>query len=195
MVAKEKVRPMITEKRLCSAEPEQVDIFVAGFSNPSNKALRLRKSLGLTNMVLLNEGRLPTKHESVTAWLERFYTWRLPYYARRKAALLSVLKASSQEAEDKRAFVSAVVSGGLVVVNQSKEHVVARCKDLSLQPRYLSLPITQLTKNDIDELEQKAQALKDQYAALAARAPEDLWVEDLHAFVAVYKKTINSKKD
>lgn len=195
MVAKEKARPLITEKRSCSADPEHVDIFVAGFSNPSNKALRLRKSLGLTNMVLLNEGRLPTRCDSATAWLERFYTWRLPYYARRKEVLLRVLKASVEEAEEKRAFVAAVVTGELVVVKQSKEQVVARCKELRLQPRYLSLPITQLTQDDIAELEKKAQALKDQHTALAARAPEDLWVDDLHAFVAVYKKTINSKKD
>jgi DNA topoisomerase-2 len=197
MVTKEKVKPLISEKRLCSAEPEHVDIFVAGFSNPSNKALRLRKSLGLTNMVLLNEGRLPTKCDSVTTWLERFYSWRLPYYGRRKESLLRTIKASLQEAEEKRTFVAAVVSGTLVVVKQSKEQVVERCKELKLQPRYLSLPITQLTQDDITELEKKVQSLTEQYAVLAARSPEDLWVSDLQSFVNVYKKTIgtNVKKE
>jgi len=195
MVAKDKVKPLITEKRMCSADPDTVDIFVAGFSNPSNKALRLRKSLGLTNMVLLDERRLPTKGESATAWLERFYAWRLPFYAKRKEMLLRVLKLDAEEAEAKRAFVAAVVSGTLVVVKQTKEQVVARCKELSLQPRYLSLPITQLTQDDITELEKKAQTLKDKYTDLAARTPESLWVDDLHSFVAVYKKTIVIKKD
>lgn len=190
MVTKDKVKPKITEKRLCSAEPEHVDIFVAGFSNPSNKALRLRKSLGLTNMVLLNEHRLPMKLDSTTLWLERFYAWRLPFYARRKDALLRELKAALTEAEEKRAFVAAVVAETLVVVKQSKEQVVARCKELQLQPRYLSLPITQLTQDDIAELEKKVEGLKEKHAALSARTPEDLWVADLQAFVAVYKKTL-----
>ena len=197
MVSKDKVKPSITEKRMCSADPDHVDIFVAGFSNPSNKALRLRKSLGLTNMVLLDERRLPTKCESATVWLERFYTWRLPFYAKRKEILLRTLKADAEEAEAKRAFVAAVVTGALVVVKQTKEQVVARCKELRLQPRYLSLPITQLTQDDITELEKRAQALQDKYTDLLGRTPESLWVDDLHSFVAVYKKTIgtNVKKE
>ena len=79
----------------------------------------------------------------------------------------------------------------------TKEQVVARCKELRLQPRYLSLPITQLTQDDITELEKRAQALQDKYTDLLGRTPESLWVDDLHSFVAVYKKTIgvNVKKE
>lgn len=193
MVVKDKAKPLITERRLCSAEPETVDIFVAGFSDPSNKALRLRKSFGLTNMVLLNEGRLPTKCDSTTTWLEKFYAWRLPFYQQRKDAMLARLKGAIDEADDKRAFVAAVVGETLVVVRQSKEQVVERCKELGLQPRYLSLPITQLTRDDIDELEKRVKSLNEQYEVLNAKTAESLWCDDLQSFLTVYKKTVGTQ--
>lgn len=184
----------VTKYNECKAKPNEVDIFVAGFSNPSNKALRLRRSFGLTNMVLLDEHKLPQKKASVTEWLETFYAWRLPFYAKRKAYIMKQLNEKIKDAEKKQAFIKAVVSGDLVVVQRPKQVIVDDCKARGLDPAFLALAITHLSQDDITELEQQVVSLKTQWGELEGRDPKALWVEDLHAFLKVYKKMAGEDK-
>jgi len=188
-----------TEKQItdiidkCNDKTGEINIFVSGFSNPSSQRLRLRTSSGLGNMVLLNPESHPMKCKTIDGWLEAFYDFRLPYYIKRKELLLKQINDKIQQAEEKKSFLMAVVSKKLILTDQTKQSILDQCKKINLNPKYLNLPMQNLTKEDLVELDDVINKLKLEYEIIDKQKPTDIWKTDLTNFLIVYRKTIKNK--
>ncbi len=170
---------------------DSINMFVTGFSNPNIKALKLRTSIGLTNMVLLDENDKPLKLANVNEWLEKFFVWRFPFYEKRKIHQLKAMQEQINQWNEKMKFIQAVVSGKLIVLNTKEELIQQRCKELKLDPSFLdSINLRHVTQEKIDHTAAQIASMQATYAALEAKSPSDIWKADLDEFLVVYKKTI-----
>ena len=87
--------------------------------------LKLSTRVPTSNMVLFDaEGRIK-RYASADAILRDFFTLRLDFYARRRAALIAAAEGDAVRATNKARFIAAVVSGGLVVGGRPKADVEA----------------------------------------------------------------------
>ena len=169
---------------------EKISFGLPGFSNPSIKALRLRASAGLNNMVLLDENMKPTKFDTIEQALDRFYDFRLPLYEKRRVFLIKQLKEKIQALEDKRDFLKAVVNKTLILSNQSKTAIKEQCTKLNLNPEFLKLSMSSLTQEDLEELKEQIFKVQNEMVELLKLSAADLWKRDLLSFLKVYRATI-----
>ena len=178
-----------------NVDTDTVDMFLTGFSNPSLKGLRLCTSIGMTNMVLLDEERRPVKLPSVNDWMERFFAWRYPLYDLRKAHMLKTIREEMEQCHSKARFIEAVTTKQLVIGGVKEDEVVARCKELKLDVEFAkSLNLIHLSKEKTQALLAHIEELRAQHAALEAKSAGDLWKADIEEFLVVYKKTICKRK-
>lgn len=93
------------------------------------KKFKLEASISTSNMHLFDaQGRIK-KYENPHQILEEFYTIRLDYYGRRKAALLRKLEDQIKTLSNKARFVLAVVNQELVVSNRKKQDILQQLMD------------------------------------------------------------------
>jgi DNA topoisomerase-2 len=173
---------------------EEIKISVPGFSNPSTKRLHLRSSVGLNNMVLLDEKLLPMKKETIEEWLETFYQFRLPFYGKRRDLLIQQQVDKIIQAEEKKAFIHAVIKKELIISNQTKQAIEESCKKLKLNPKYMQLSMSSQTQDEIIDLNTLIEKLQKEKARLEACTSNDLWRNDIYSFLTVYRKTIKNIK-
>jgi len=62
---------------------------IYGMKNPSLRKLKLLKSYGMSNMVLIDDNDKPVKYNNAEEILETFYHIRLSYYQKRKEYIIS----------------------------------------------------------------------------------------------------------
>ena len=173
---------------------EDINIWIPGFSQPSIKKLRLRSSMGLNNMYMLNENMLPEKQNGIEEWLERFYQFRLPYYQKRKELISKQLSEKIDQCHEKRLFVQAVVDKKLLLANRTKKEIEDDCTRLNINSKYMSMYLSSLTQEQIQDLLSTIQRLNEEKARIEASSPGDIWKADLQSFLAVYRKTLKPKK-
>lgn len=173
---------------------EEINIWVGGFSDPSIKALRLRSSCGLGNMVLLDDKSLPMKKSSIDQWMETFYQFRLPYYEKRKNLMLKNIQEKITQHDEKRSFIMAVIQNKLLLSNQKNDAIIEQCRKMKLNPKYTSLPLSALTEENVNDLNDNVVKLNQEYAALSSVHYKELWKRDLQSFLVVYRKTIKKEK-
>lgn len=190
MLSKKQITDIVDK---CNDKTEAINIFVSGLSDPSIKRLRLCTSMGLNNMVLLDEHSLPLKCKSIEDWLHKFYDFRLPYYHKRRELLLSKITDKIRKSEEKKAYLTAVINGKVNIFNQPKVNIIKQCEKQHLSTDYISLPMTSLTKEDLEDLNQLIAKLKSEYIEIEKLKATDLWKQDLNSFVSVYRKTIKKK--
>lgn len=192
---KKQERKITKIANLSNEDTGTIKIQVSGFSDPSIKSLRLTRSYGLTNLVLLNEERKPEKQATITDWLERFYQFRYPFYEKRKLLLLRDLEKKIAHHEAKQKFLRAVTGPKKQIdLTNKKEIIIAKCQELGLDTDFLKLSIVNISADEVDELAQSILKLKDKYTEMENLTGADLWKADLEEFVAVYKKTIGHPK-
>lgn len=172
------------------------------------KKFRLTKSHALTNMVAFNtEGRLQ-RFASPGEILETFYGVRLAGYVARKANELARMDAEIVELDARVRFVRAVVAGTLVVANAADDVLLAGLKALGLPALsgvgladdlkgyeyLLRMRVDRLKAAAVAELEAELAAARATRAALEAKSPEMLWLEDLAVFEGTYAKFVAARE-
>lgn len=163
-----------------------------GFNNPTTKSLRLERSFGISNMVLLDIDNKPVKYETSQQLLEAFYEQRLPYYELRKQNIIQGIQDKINKISQKIKFVSAINSGQLIVLKRKKCDILKDMTKLSLLPDLLNTTnISHCTEEDIVEFNNKLEQLiilKTQYEQMNS---SDLWLSDLQEFETEYIKRYN----
>jgi DNA topoisomerase-2 len=84
---------------------------VYGMKNPSLKNLKLIKTYGLSNMVLIDDNNKPHKYDNTELVLETFYHIRLAYYSKRKTYILKNILESIELLNAKIKFILAMIKG------------------------------------------------------------------------------------
>jgi len=101
-----------------TAEVPKFEIY--GMKNPSLKKLKLIKTYGMSNMVLLDNDNRPVKYKNANDIMETFYSIRLAYYAKRKEYILNDITSNIANLNAKIQFILAVIRGYELIQGNSK---------------------------------------------------------------------------
>jgi DNA topoisomerase-2 len=183
----------VSDFRNCStsSDPKFI-ITMAGNSVPSREQLRLVKSFGMSNMVVLTDDNVPYRFDTTNDILEAFYENRLPYYQARKDYLIASLQADIDKFSLRAKFIDLVLTEQLIVFKRKKDDIYTDMEKLKLpiEARELlkSVNLYNLSYDDIEELEKKTVSLKIKRDTLSNKTPEELWSDDLLEFEQEYVK-------
>lgn len=179
------------------------------------KKLRLTRSFGMSNMVLLDTNNRPIKYKSATDIMESFYALRLPYYNLRKENMLKRLQDKIDMLNIKIKFIAAVVlgvklikenpqitveqatdRGALIVLNVKKDIIRREMEKLGFPPGLDLLKKVTLDHCTEDEIRKKKEELEkalEEKGQIERTKPESMWQDDIDTFVAAYCKHYKCK--
>ena len=181
---------------------------IYGAKNPSLKSLKLIKSFGMSNMVLLDDSNRPIKYENAEMIMETFYSIRLAYYHKRKENILNNITDKIQVLNAKIEFILAVIKGyelikengkitdqeanskgGILTIGRNKKDIAIQMERCGFEEEILKKVTlynctdeeVQISRDEIAKEENKRKATQD-------LLPEQIWLDDLSDFVKVYCK-------
>jgi DNA topoisomerase-2 len=180
------------EKKIASYANNSTDVphfTITGFANPSLKSLRLVRTFGMSNMVLLDERDRPRRYPNTDAIMEEFVAKRVLIYEKRRHYLLDKLKDKITVTSRKAELIKAIVDQRLVVFGRAMSDVLADADRMGLDGEtFKSLTLTSCTRDKIDELEATIRSLQEEHSLLDQKSPGQMWLEDLDEFEDAYRK-------
>lgn len=200
---KEKLIQLETDKRISNLRNRSDDVnvyfsfdrFVPDNKNSktvSHSDLGLRRSYGMTNMVLLT-GSYAKHYNDMTEMLEAFYQFRLPLYEKRKISMIDILNKKKHDLSQRAKFIIAVISGSLVIIVDRKARpaadVYVDMDRLGIEHKYLDLvSYRDTTKEKVDKLNLKIDEITTEINSIQQLDIKDMWLTDLEAFEKEYMK-------
>lgn len=188
------LKKLIEEKKLTDmrsmSNDNSVYFELSGFTEtPSYKSLRLEKKIGMSNMVLLNDQGKPIRYDTANEIIEAFYAKRLPIYQKRKDNMLISLRNDLIKQHHKMNFILAIKEGRLIVINRKKADIIADMTKLGLPEDLLkNTKVHSLTEDDIEKIRNKIIASTNDFNKLNNTSIQELWLQDLQEFEAMYDK-------
>jgi len=162
--------------------------------NIDEEDLKLSKTLGLSNMVLLVNGK-PRRFETVYDILETFYDHRLPYYEKRRLFLMNMYQEEVGYLKNKARFIKLVVEDKIIVSKRKREDIKKDMVKHKIPVEILTnIRLTNLTEEDIKELEEEVKVADKKYQKYKNTTDKLLWLEDLDAFKTAYIKWLGEKE-
>lgn len=171
-------------------EPVHFEIFGWKKDVPINhKTLRLRRTYGLSNMVALNENNFPEKFDSAEDLMERWYSFRLPVYYKRKERMLADIHQDIQELEHKVAFIRAIIEKQLIVIDNDETSIAKRMQELGIPYEVInSINMKSCTKEGIAKRANEIAKLRETYNEIDRTSPESMFLTDLDELQQAYDK-------
>ena len=183
----------ITDVRdLCTDNTVRFEI--TGFQDANYRSLKLRRTIGMSNMVLLDEQDKPVRYDTAYDICEAFTLRRLPVYQDRKNYILQNLAKEVQTLHYKIRFIRAVIDKELIIVNTKIAVIREGLTQLGIPHEiYENSKIRNLSEDDILKLQQDITNKEQEYQVMAATSSEQLWLSDLddldRSYRAYYKIT------
>lgn len=156
---------------------------IYGLKNATTKNLKLTKSYGMSNMVLLDTEDRPKKYHTITAILEEFYHSRLPYFEARKKCVIASYEDKIARLDAKARFIKAIKTKA-VDINASNEEIDARLAELNIPSYVRDIKTRTLAKQNADKLMEEINKLEASKLEYSKKTPESLWCDDLEEFQA-----------
>jgi DNA topoisomerase-2 len=156
-------------------------------SNPDKleNKFKLSSKIYTSNMNLFVDGKI-TKFSSPEEIIDTFYTKRLADYKERKKVILEKLNGDHLKLTNQVKFIKMVITDTLKINNRKKDLII---KDLvknkfdmynDSYDYLLNMSIYSLTKEKVDELNEKAKQKLSEIKDLKKKKPEKIWLEDLN---------------
>jgi DNA topoisomerase-2 len=149
------------------------------------EAFKLIKSLPETYCCIDETGKVK-EFLSAKDILDSFIDIRLKHYNRRKDYLLANIKNNIEIFLSKYLFIKAIVDKTLKISNRKRtdiENDISKIdKIIKVNDSYdylISMPISSLTKEKMDELKQKINSYKEEFKTIKATSVSDMWLTDL----------------
>jgi len=113
--------------------------------------------------------------------LEAYIQKRLEYHTKRKNYRIEELSRLLEELEDRKLFVSSVVSSKLKIFKRNKEDIVDDCKKLGIKnyDMHLRLGIFSLTEEKIQELKNQIDFTNKELEYIKSTSEKDIWLKEL----------------
>ena len=185
---------MKDEKLLTSVEqngkPGVVGFIIRGFKDlpATHKKLDLVKSVGLNNMVILNEKQMPVRYDNVMLLIETFFNWRLGWYLKRKEYQLKEIRREIDDLKLKLKLLT-LIRGGKIKPVQSKAGLHSEMKQYNFDPSAIkSVKLTGLTDDHVAKIDKKITQLETKYTQLNHTTHQQLWLNDLDELKVVLNK-------
>ena len=180
---------------------------IFGLKNPSWRVLKLCKSYGMSNMVLLDNNNKPVKYDTVDILMETFYHVRLGYYHKRKENIIKTIGENIVALNEKIRFIKAVIKGyelsksnpniteeealeqgALLVMGKGKKKLMVLMEKGGFSPELLKVTLSQCTEDEVISAEEKLAALEAERKMTEETDPKLFWLEDLNKFTTRYCK-------
>ena len=145
------------------------------------------KGLTTTNMYAFNGKGQITKYATPMDILNDFYGIRLDFYKKRKEYILESSQRDMDILDNKIRFIRDVTTEKLKVHKLKKDELIAYLttqkykKDNDSYDYLTRIPIYNLTKDKVEELEAEIAALKKVIASVRQKTIQNMWLEDLAA--------------
>lgn len=170
--------------------PAQPKFTIIGLENPSIKRLRLERSKGLSNMVLLNAEGKPKYYSSIKDILDTFLHFRLIGYEKRKAVIIAEKEQAIIRLGYKVKFLQEVVIvKSFDMRNITKEELTFHLDRIGVPSDIPnSIGITQQTKNKMEKLMKEMAKIQADLDDYINKPIQEIWQEEMLHFVKEYAK-------
>ena len=210
---------LIKEKVITSYTAQSIDngvyFEIFGMKNPTYRKLRLHRSFGMSNMVILDSNNRPIKYNSALEILEGFYSFRLPRYEIRRKNIISEIESRVSYLNLKIRFIKSVIGGHelsknnpnitiddvvqkgcILVMNRRKSDILPQMTSLEFPEDLLKkVTLYNCTKEEIEASLLELSKLEDEKISKEKVTAKDLWLSDLEDFVKAYCKKYKVKND
>lgn len=169
---------------------------IQGFKEPpSYRTLKLRRTMGMSNMVLLDEGGQPVRYDTAFDILEAFYARRLPVYQRRKDYILQHLAEEIVTMRHKIAFIQAVINGQIHIINRKIAAIRVEMDQLGIPHEiYEGSKTRHLSEDDIAAFMDQIAAKEQERVVIEQTTPAQMWLRDLDEFEEEYRTVFGLRK-
>ena len=188
--------------------PNKPNFIVYGMKNPSVKALKLVKTYGLSNMILIDNNNKPVKYETVEDIMETFYSIRLGYYQKRKDYIIRTIAENIGILNMKIKFILSIIkgyemikvnskitdneannNGAILVVNRTKKDIAFQMEKLGFENELLKkVTYYNSTQEEVQSLQDDIVKLEADRKIKEETSPEQMWLNDLEDFTKAYCK-------
>lgn len=170
---------------------------IYGFKEtPNHRTLKLQKTIGMSNMVLLDENGRPIRYDTSNDVAEGFYYRRLPFYQKRKDYILEKLTEEVNHLNDRIRFIRAVAVEQILEIRNRPEVNIYEDMDRLNLPHYLLDKVKgrQLSADRIAQLESEVTSKITERETIFNTTPAQMWLQDLEDFENAYRKAYGIKK-
>lgn len=169
---------------------------IDGFQGDVNhRTLKLRKTMGMSNMYLLDDNDNPVRYNTSFEILDAFFIRRLRLYEQRKAYFLQRLADEQITIQHKIRFIQSVRNKEINLVDSEIDDIYAVMDRLKI-PRdiYDKAHVRVLSKNDITSLTQQIANKETERLQLEQTTPQQLWLNDLQELENAYLRMLSATK-
>ena len=187
------LRSLLAEGKITDFEshsqPNSPYFIITGMKFPSLRNLRLERSFGLSNMVLLDDDGRPRYYKTTEDLMKTFYHYRLEAYQTRKELLIRTKQKELVRLSNRMKFIQAVVDGTLIVMRRTKDEIYVDMDNLQL-PRILlkEVSLYQCTSDNVEILKQSIVKTQAELDRIIKLEPVKMWEMELFVFVEAYLK-------
>jgi DNA topoisomerase-2 len=123
-------------------------------------------------------------YENEVEMLQDWLTIRLEYNDKRRADMLVRLTEEKREADLRIQFIEAVISKQIVLDGKTKSEVLTQITEYNKEmdefaSTFMSMQLWSITKEKINELNNKISALTDRIETLKEQSAQDILLKDL----------------
>lgn len=158
------------------------------------KYLRLYKTIKQSNMNLYNDKYQIKSYNSPEEILDEFYPWRLGFYDKRKELMIKKLRDEINYLSNQIKFIKLVIESDSKIFKFDDKQMILfleknKISKVSESYDYLTLmTFKQLTKVNLDKIEEKLKDIKTQIIKLEQLTNKDLWLKDLNELYILLEK-------
>ena len=140
------------------------------------------------NFTCIDENNKIKEFNNEIEILEDFKKIRLEYYQKRKDYQLQKLLEEIEKLEDKVNFINCVITNKIIVNNKTKDEIKSQSikNNIKFIDENIKMPIYNLTKEKIDELNLKLNNLKQEYETLKNTDIKDIWFKELKEIEEIF---------
>jgi DNA topoisomerase-2 len=186
---------LVTKKEISDfswhGDDERIHFEIVGFKDANYKTLRLQKSFGMTNMVLLDKDDRPNKYKSIQEIMETFYQYRLPYFAERRKRVIAKYEEEMLRLDAKARYIQAI-KDKKIDLNADNQEIEDKLAELQIPSWVRDMKTRTLARQGVDEIYQKIEKKRVEMEEYTKKTAEDLWYQDLLEFEKAWKT--NEKK-
>jgi DNA topoisomerase-2 len=155
------------------------------------ETLKLRKTFGMSNMVMIDDNGYPKHYENTSMIMEEYYRSMLGLYEEIKIKRLQNLLAEIQELHHCINFIKLVNDDKIIILKTKKSEVIKQMEAYKIPKNILSLiKAEDFSEEEIESLEKKIAKHTAEYQELYNIPAVNLWMKRL----LVFKEALIKKK-
>jgi DNA gyrase/topoisomerase IV subunit A len=186
LIKLEKEKKITTFKN--NSVKDYIHFEIYGFKEtPTLTSLRLKKTIGMSNMTLLDENDKPTTFDTAYDILEVFFHWRLAVYARRKNYILTNSLIQINHMKEMIRFIQAVIDKKIKIRNVQKKDVYEAMATMNLEKSlYDKATLRNISQDEIKDLLADIAKKEQEIINLQNTTIEQMWLKDLEELSSKY---------